>query len=98
MFHAQQAAEKSLKAFLTWHDIPFRKTHDLRELFDLCVSVDSSFETLRDPSEGLTPYAWRFRYPGGTEEPTRQEAHEALAIAQEVHNAVLARLPEEARP
>ena len=26
LFHSQQAAEKSLKAFLTWHPIPFRKT------------------------------------------------------------------------
>ena len=25
LFHAQQLAEKSLKAFLTWHDVPFRK-------------------------------------------------------------------------
>ena len=28
-FHCQQAVEKALKAFLTWHDLPFRKTHDL---------------------------------------------------------------------
>jgi hypothetical protein len=27
-FHAQQAAEKSLKAFRHWHDVPFRKTHE----------------------------------------------------------------------
>lgn len=26
-FHWQQAAEKALKAFLTWHHRPFRKTH-----------------------------------------------------------------------
>lgn len=26
LFHAQQAAEKSLKAFLAWRDVPFRKT------------------------------------------------------------------------
>ena len=25
VFHAQQAAEKVLKAFLAWHDDPFRK-------------------------------------------------------------------------
>src|SRR5207244_808391 len=31
-FHCQQAVEKSLKAFLTWHDVVFRKTHDLIEL------------------------------------------------------------------
>ena len=30
-FHWQQAVEKALKAFLTWHDRPFRKTHDLTE-------------------------------------------------------------------
>ncbi len=29
VFHCQQAAEKAMKAFLTWHDVPFRKTHDL---------------------------------------------------------------------
>lgn len=28
-YHCQQAAEKSLKGFLSWHDIPFSKTHDL---------------------------------------------------------------------
>lgn len=32
VFHCQQAAEKSLKGFLTWHDRPFRKTHSIEEL------------------------------------------------------------------
>jgi HEPN domain-containing protein len=32
VFHCQQATEKALKGFLTWHDQPFRKTHDLAEL------------------------------------------------------------------
>ena len=32
LFHCQQSSEKALKAFLTWHDRPFRKTHDLVEL------------------------------------------------------------------
>jgi len=34
LFHCQQAVEKALKALLTWHDRPFRKTHDLVELAD----------------------------------------------------------------
>ncbi len=37
LFHSQQAAEKALKAFLTWHDHPFRKTHDLKVLGKLCA-------------------------------------------------------------
>jgi HEPN domain-containing protein len=32
VFHAQQAAEKALKGFLAWHDVPFRKTHNIGEL------------------------------------------------------------------
>jgi HEPN domain-containing protein len=31
LFHAQQAVEKTLKSFLTWHSIVFRKTHNLVE-------------------------------------------------------------------
>lgn len=34
-FHAQQASEKLLKALLMAKNIPYRKTHDLRELIDL---------------------------------------------------------------
>ncbi len=33
-FHAQQAAEKFLKAFLVRHGVEFPKTHDLEELLD----------------------------------------------------------------
>ncbi|HTE86438.1 MAG TPA: HEPN domain-containing protein [Dehalococcoidia bacterium] len=31
-FHCHQAAEKALKGYLTQHDSPFRRTHDLTEL------------------------------------------------------------------
>ena len=37
VFHCQQAAEKALKSFLTWHDRPFGKTHDLRALGRQCA-------------------------------------------------------------
>jgi HEPN domain-containing protein len=36
-FHCQQAFEKALKGYLTWHDRPFRKTHDLVELIEQCI-------------------------------------------------------------
>ncbi len=36
LFHCQQAVEKALKGFLTFHDRPFRKTHDLDELATAC--------------------------------------------------------------
>ncbi len=98
MFHCQQVVEKAWKAFLFWHDVPFRKTHDLRELGGACSALDSSLQPLAEQAEDLTQFAWLLRYPGEPEEPAREEAEAALALAQAVYNAVLARLPEEVHP
>ena len=98
MFHAQQAAEKSMKAFLAWHDVPFRKTHNLEELGQQCVFVDAMLAPVSDQAAPLSEFAWKFRYPGEAAEPDRAEAEAALAAARNVHDAILARLPEEARP
>jgi HEPN domain-containing protein len=92
-FHSQQAAEKSLKAFLSWHRIPFRKTHNLVELGEACCQIDQSLESLLRRAAPLTEYAWKFRYPGDPEEATAEEAGTALATAREVFVSVLSRLP-----
>jgi HEPN domain-containing protein len=94
VFHAQQAAEKAMKAFLSWHDQPFRKTHDLAEIGRLCTAIDVSLEALLKRAADLTVFAWAFRYPGDAESPTLEEARGVLALAQEVFEAVSARLPE----
>lgn len=97
VFHCQQAVEKAWKAFLFWHDVPFRKTHDLRELGLACAGIDASLAPLASRAEDLTEFAWLFRYPGGPEVPSREEGEEALATAREVYEAILSRLPEEVR-
>jgi len=97
-FHCQQAVEKSLKALLTWHDRPFRRTHDLAELGGLCVSIESTFEPLLRRAAPLTEYAWRYRYPGEPFAPPNNEVRAALALAREVVAAVTDRIPDEARP
>jgi len=98
VFHAQQLAEKALKAFLTWHDRPFRKTHNLVELGEQCAAIEPGLEPLLRRAAPLTEYAWKFRYPGDPEEPTVAEADEALGVAREVLSAVLDRLPDAAHP
>jgi HEPN domain-containing protein len=98
VFHAQQAVEKSLKAFLVWHGRTFRKTHSIEEIGEQCLAIDATLRPLVDRAVPLTEYAWRFRYPGDADDPPSQEADEALAIATEVHQAVLTRLPAETRP
>ena len=98
VFHAQQLAEKSLKAFLTWHDEPFRKTHNLVELGEQCSAIEAELEPLLRQAAPLTEYAWRFRYPGEPEEPSVEEADEAISIAREVFDRIVSILPEEAHP
>jgi HEPN domain-containing protein len=98
VFHCQQAAEKAFKAFLAWHDEPFRKTHNLREVGDQCIGIDSTLASLVLRATPLTKYAWKFRYPGDEPLPTIQEATEALDLAREVVAAVQARLPAETHP
>ena len=98
VFHAQQAVEKSIKGFLSWHDQTFRKTHNLVEIGESAARIDSTLETLLRRAAPLTEYAWRFRYPGDLDEPPVEEAREALTIATEVLEALLTRLPSEVRP
>jgi HEPN domain-containing protein len=97
VFHCQQAAEKALKAFLAWHDVPFRKTHDLEEIGEACIKLDPTLEEVVDRAVPLTEYAWKFRYPGEAEHPARKEVESALAIASEVYREIAARLAKHLR-
>lgn len=98
VFHCQQTVEKALKAYLAWHDQPFRKTHSLEELGEACLRLDPSLRPLVDQAVPLTEYAWKFRYPGESEEPTRGEAEATLAVARAVCNAIRQRLPSAVQP
>ncbi|MDC8448406.1 MAG: HEPN domain-containing protein [Nitrospira sp.] len=57
LFHCQQAAEKALKGFLTAHDTPFKKTHDLDELGRHCLEFDSKLADALQPAVPLTVFA-----------------------------------------
>ena len=98
VFHCQQAAEKALKAFLVWHDVPFRKTHDLKEIGEACVELDTNLMGFVGRAVPLTEYAWKFRYPGEPEAPSLEEVEAAFALATEVYEAILKRLPKEVEP
>lgn len=94
-FHAQQAAEKLLKAFLTANNQKFEKIHDLEHLLSLCSGFDASFAELRDDVEPLTAYAIRFRYPGPAE-PTVEQVSSAQLVIERLRSFVIGRLPLEA--
>jgi HEPN domain-containing protein len=63
LFHAQQCAEKALKAYLVCNNVPFKRTHDLVELVNNCSDFDLSFISLTDIAAELSPFATESRYP-----------------------------------
>ena len=93
LFHCQQAVEKALEGFLTFHDRPFRKTHDLDELASECERLEGGLVSLLDRARDLTPFAWRFRYPGDDQAPPAEEIEDALVLARQVVETVVNRIP-----
>jgi HEPN domain-containing protein len=61
-FHAQQAVEKALKAWLAFLGVDFPKTHDLEELFALLLERGQGVPDAFQQLEYLTDYAVHFRY------------------------------------
>lgn len=82
-YHAQQAAEKSIKAVLTKLRIPFPKTHNLKILLEL-VPPTCAVPDAVGQCASLTAYAVMSRYPGEYEPVTTDEYDEAVRLAEGV--------------
>lgn len=74
-FHAQQCAEKYLKARLCEADISFGKIHDLVVLLEQVLEMEPTWETFREDLAYLSDFAVSFRYPG--ESADEESAHDA---------------------
>jgi HEPN domain-containing protein len=85
-FHAQQCAEKYLKARLVEADKDFPKTHDLSAILNLVLPLEPSWESLREDLERLTDLGVEVRYPGTTAD--LEDANEAIRTAQHVRRIV----------
>jgi len=96
-FHAQQAVEKALKAYLVWLEIEFPKTHVLEDLLDLIAQKSLSFEGWRESLQRLTPFAVEARYPEFSL-PSLGEARQAVETAHEALNLARNLLPSDCLP
>ena len=97
-FRFQQCVEKLLKSILALHGLPPPRTHVLGQLFDRLPSTPDSLAALREQCEWLTMFAVETRYPDSEGEPNREQAEEAVEIAERTWDAVLAIMPAEAKP
>lgn len=90
-FHAQQAAEKYLKALLTHYGVPFRKTHDLPELV-LSLPKESAVPDAVGDLTALTDAGVSARYPDDLVEYDRALTEALVNQARVVEAAVEAEL------
>ena len=90
-YHAQQAAEKYLKAFLIANDIEIKniQIHDIDRLLVECTLINPEFEKLSNMGIGkLTDYAVGIRYPNdynlydNFNVPSAKETNKAISLAQ----------------
>ena len=91
-FHCQKFVEKLLKALLTRHGVEAPKTHDVRRLIQLAEPFAPDLSRWSDASDALTVYGVEMRYPGDWREIEPAETSEAVELARELGNAVLAKL------
>lgn len=82
-FHAQQAAEKALKAVLIAKGVPPPKTHNIRTLLDLLPQEVIAPQEIEDAAS-LTDYAVTSRYPGDFESVDEEEYEETVRLAENV--------------
>ena len=85
-FHAQQCAEKYLKAWLQEADIPTPRTHDLNELPQLIVPTLPISHQWKSDLSALAKQAVAVRYPGDS--ATADKAAHATHICNEVRQTI----------
>jgi HEPN domain-containing protein len=92
-FHAQQAAEKTLKALLVFKRIEPPAIHNLQAILTQCLEFGDIAHLERD-CRSLTQYAITTRYPERFE-PDEDTAKAALAACGRIRTAILELLPAE---
>lgn len=92
-YHAQQCAEKYLKAYLVFRNIDFPYTHNISHLLELCPDLAMQANDLKE-AKVLTPYAITARYPGKSK-VAKRDALLAVKIADNVRKIIRGTLKKE---
>jgi HEPN domain-containing protein len=83
-YHAQQAAEKALKAVLAFRDADIPRTHDLLALLAACSSAGCPLDHSRADADLLNPFSTAARYPGLAPDPDASLGKEVVAASRRV--------------
>lgn len=81
-FHAQQCAEKYIKAMLQNSGINFSRTHNLVALLNIAAGIKPMLEIIRPEAVLLNGFAVDYRYPGETAD--REMARDAVSACKKL--------------
>lgn len=95
-YHAQQCAEKAIKAFLVFVDEHVHRSHDLTFLLGSCIRHDRRLDSIVDEAGRLTDYAIATRYPDDWREIPVAEALVAIRDAESILELVTSILEDNA--
>ena len=98
-FHAEQAAQLALKAFLYGHGERVVPIHSVKALVERCATDDATFHDLVDAGKVLDHYYIPTRYPDALPFPdvpyesyTEPEAREAVTLTTRIYEMVKQKL------
>lgn len=88
-FHAQQCAEKALKAFLLYKEGILVETHSLPRLNQKCAAWDSDFKRFAHTIHILNSFYIETRYPAADALIVSEDnARQAAGMAEDIFNTV----------
>jgi len=89
-FHAQQAVEKFLKAYLVYNNIDFPRTHDIDYLLQECKKIDS--EDFNVNLGSLSDFGVNIRYPDDFYIPDKEETVRYRDVACAIQGIVVKKI------
>ena len=93
LFNCQQAAEKAVKGFLTYHDKVFDKDHNISKHLIQASGIESRFELWKEAAALLTKYAVLPRYPDDVLDVSAKSSATAYKFAKGIYDHALSVLP-----
>jgi HEPN domain-containing protein len=89
IYHTQQCAEKSFKAYLSFKNQEIDKTHNLDVLLGKCAVFDPTFNNYRESAFFLIPFVTIYRYPDGDLLPSMEKVDKAIKEAKKIFDFIL---------
>jgi HEPN domain-containing protein len=88
-FHAQQAGEKLLKAYLVARGATPDRTHDLVKLLSACAAIDGALLDLETECVTLSAYGVLPRYPDDVDDLGEDDARLLIAAAKRIRSQIV---------